>query len=187
MNYTIKPIETRYGGVVFRSRLEAKWAAMFDLLEWKWTYEPADFNGWMPDFVIHGSQPVYVEVKPVHDFPQEVAEKIGASGCREEVMILGERGPHLSKDYSWPVLGWLAEVEGDGEAGVDLFWGEAMLGRWSGSETGQIGFCHSEGTYTDRITGVYDGGCYGGGFLSLETVEFRWREAGNIVRWEASK
>jgi len=31
--YTIPAIPTRYNGVNFRSRLEAKWAAFFDLLD----------------------------------------------------------------------------------------------------------------------------------------------------------
>ncbi|MEA2669684.1 MAG: hypothetical protein QOJ33_2618, partial [Chloroflexota bacterium] len=29
-------IPTTYDGVNFRSRLEAKWAAFFDLLGWRW-------------------------------------------------------------------------------------------------------------------------------------------------------
>jgi hypothetical protein len=52
MKYTVKPIETSYKGVLFRSRLEAKWAAFFDLLEWSWKYEPVDLRGWSPDFFI---------------------------------------------------------------------------------------------------------------------------------------
>lgn len=38
-------IPTRYSGVQFRSRLEAKWAAMFDLFGWSWEYEPFDCVG----------------------------------------------------------------------------------------------------------------------------------------------
>ena len=34
MNYTIKAIPTTYAGVRFRSRLEARWAAFFDLCGW---------------------------------------------------------------------------------------------------------------------------------------------------------
>jgi hypothetical protein len=43
-------IPTRYGGVQFRSRLEARWAAFFDLAGWRWQYEPIDLAGWIPDF-----------------------------------------------------------------------------------------------------------------------------------------
>ncbi len=39
-----------YAGVQFRSRLEARWAAMFDLLGWPWEYEPVDLDGYIPDY-----------------------------------------------------------------------------------------------------------------------------------------
>jgi hypothetical protein len=48
----IANIPTIYNGVQFRSRLEAKWAAFFDLLGWHWHYEPLDLDGWIPDFLI---------------------------------------------------------------------------------------------------------------------------------------
>lgn len=70
--YTIKPIKTEYAGVVFRSRLEATWAAFFDLMGWKWDYEPIDLDGWSPDFILRGSDgmEVFVEVKPVTQIDQ---------------------------------------------------------------------------------------------------------------------
>lgn len=58
-------IETTYKGYKFRSRLEAKWACMFDQLGWDWEYEPIDFNGYIPDFyVTFGMSNWYVEIKP---------------------------------------------------------------------------------------------------------------------------
>lgn len=62
----IQAIPTTYAGVNFRSRLEARWAAMFDLLGLEWDYEPPiDLAGWIPDFSIATPVlPVYVEVKP---------------------------------------------------------------------------------------------------------------------------
>lgn len=50
MEYLFAAIPTIYKDVQFRSRLEARWAAFFDLLSWKWDYEPCDFKGWIPDF-----------------------------------------------------------------------------------------------------------------------------------------
>jgi len=64
--YDMKAIPTTYAGVNFRSRLEARWAAFFDLCRWRWVYEPCDLNGWAPDFSImkrNGGR-VLVEVKP---------------------------------------------------------------------------------------------------------------------------
>jgi hypothetical protein len=45
-------IPTKYRGVQFRSRLEARWAAFFDLVGWPWRYEPLDLNGYIPDFIV---------------------------------------------------------------------------------------------------------------------------------------
>ena len=48
---TFKAHPTRYQETLFRSRLEARWAAWADRLGWDWTYEPVDLNGWTPDFL----------------------------------------------------------------------------------------------------------------------------------------
>ena len=60
----VKPIPTVYRGTQFRSRLEAHWAAIFNRLEWQFSYEPFDGDGYIPDFLIHGDYPLLVEVKP---------------------------------------------------------------------------------------------------------------------------
>lgn len=61
----IKAIPTRYGGTQFRSRLEARWAAFFDLNGWAWDYEPVDLSGWCPDFSLTFPEAtIYAEVKP---------------------------------------------------------------------------------------------------------------------------
>lgn len=52
MRYSIKARPTTYKGCLFRSRLEAKWAAFFDLVGIKWEYEPYDFTNWVPDFLL---------------------------------------------------------------------------------------------------------------------------------------
>jgi hypothetical protein len=53
---TIKPIETRYAGCRFRSRLEARWAVFFDALNLDWQYEPQGFElpsgRYLPDFYL---------------------------------------------------------------------------------------------------------------------------------------
>lgn len=63
----IAAIPTKYKHVQFRSRLEARWAAFFDLAGWEWHYEPVDMNGWIPDFVLIGKEgnQIFVEIKPV--------------------------------------------------------------------------------------------------------------------------
>ena len=66
MEYEIKSKPTVYNGTKFRSRLEARWACFFDLLGWKWQYEPFDLQGWTPDFIIYGkdSRFLLLEIKP---------------------------------------------------------------------------------------------------------------------------
>lgn len=88
--YTTQAHPTRYAGVLFRSRLEATWAAFFDNIEWAWKYEPLDLPGWTPDFSVEfpcthsecsntwldgrgkrdGSHILMVEVKPYFSVEQ---------------------------------------------------------------------------------------------------------------------
>lgn len=63
----VKPIQTRYKGYHFRSRLEARYAVMFDTMGLDWEYEPEGFDlgdaGWyLPDFFIPWLN-VWIEVK----------------------------------------------------------------------------------------------------------------------------
>lgn len=46
----IKPIPTKYNDVQFRSRLEARWAAFFDLLEWEWSMSLVTLMDGFPTF-----------------------------------------------------------------------------------------------------------------------------------------
>ena len=63
----MKAIQTMYKGYKFRSRLEARFAVMFESLGLKWQYEPEGYDlgnaGWyLPDFYLP-SLDVWVEVK----------------------------------------------------------------------------------------------------------------------------
>ena len=67
----MKPIETKYKGYKFRSRLEARWAVFFDSLGLDWEYEKEGFdlgNGlyYLPDFYLPNlaGRKVWIEVKP---------------------------------------------------------------------------------------------------------------------------
>lgn len=79
MKYAIKPHETTYKSTLFRSRLEARWAAFFDLAGWEWTYEPVEVDGWLPDFMVkfpcshsecRGYHVLLVEIKPYYSIDQ---------------------------------------------------------------------------------------------------------------------
>lgn len=83
--YTIANLPTQYRGRMYRSRLEARWAAFFDRLGWTHEYEPFDLGKWSPDFAITDPIDALVEVKPATTFDPDVAEKVNeaaeGSGC----------------------------------------------------------------------------------------------------------
>ncbi len=190
----MKAIPTVYKGRQYRSRLEARWAAMFDFLGWRYEYEPVDFNGWIPDFVITEAEKVFVEVKPVDRFPEDIADEIDQSGCDAEVLIVGMTVPIHGTSIGW--------LRGNLPVDREWAWNNAPFGIWKGSETEKapgrfplgnpehvIGFCHEEQSFRDRITGFYDGGCYGE--LSVEEsliakIRRLWAAAGNEVQWHKS-
>lgn len=63
----VKPIPTKYRNVLFRSKLEARWAEFLDRLKIKWNYEVEGYdlgNGerYLPDFFLH-EQNSFLEVK----------------------------------------------------------------------------------------------------------------------------
>ena len=63
-------IPTRYRGVNFRSRLKAKYAALFDLLGWEMDVRTDRSKGWSPDFAIGVKTPILVEVRPIFEFDE---------------------------------------------------------------------------------------------------------------------
>lgn len=179
----MKAIPTMYNGRQYRSRLEARWAAMFDLLEWRVEYEPIDFNGWIPDFVILESIPIYVEIKPVFDFPKEIAHEIDKSGCDHDALILGMTLPVRGIDDQNGGLGWYRQ---------DGSWGDAVYGLWNYDKysntnnrntKNRIGFCHSHQGYEDVITGLYNSWC-GGDILCDDRILSMWNKAGNATQWK---
>lgn len=67
----ITAIQTRYGGNLYRSRTEARWAVFFDRLGLPWDYELEGFslpNGlfYLPDFCLP-TLGLLVEIKPLID------------------------------------------------------------------------------------------------------------------------
>lgn len=75
----IKPIETKYKGYKFRSRLEARWAVFFDAVGMPYEYEREGFdvNGrwYLPDFYLPWYR-CYVEIKPDVEEDIKTADEI---------------------------------------------------------------------------------------------------------------
>jgi hypothetical protein len=112
-NYTIQAHLTLYKDVMFRSRLEARWAAFFDLVNWKWEYEPIDLVGWTPDFHVivnnKHADGLYVEVKPygsLLQFKEHAAYKDSSLGenPRPWAAFFG-LNPHITRWSEYP-YGW---------------------------------------------------------------------------------
>lgn len=187
-------IPTLYNGIQFRSRLEAKWAAFFDLLGWEYEYEPFDLDGWIPDFLIKGKQgDVLVEVKPVTEFPADVAAEIWKAcpkqafhddpDCMEtdcQLLIVGS-SIAIKEDENGESFGWTISIGGV----KDQVWDLAVLGRWDNSPV--IGFHESSGSYRDAISGEYDGGEHKGGTVDRDHALSLWREAGNLTQWKGKR
>ncbi len=88
MNITAK--DTEYNGLLFRSRLEARWAVFFDELGIKYRYEPEDFVGgngerYLPDFYFPDIE-MYGEVKGK---PFTEKEKSKMAGCVKNGQLEG--------------------------------------------------------------------------------------------------
>lgn len=98
----IKAIPTLYKGVYFRSRLEARWAIIFDRLGIDWYYETEGYDiqidegitiRYLPDFKLRGGSircpdPLYVEVKG--NMQPDDALKIAAFSEHFPIYVVGE-------------------------------------------------------------------------------------------------
>jgi hypothetical protein len=78
-NYSIANIPTLYRGRMYRSRLEARWAAFFDRLGWKHEYEPFDLGRWSPDFAITDPFDALIEVKPLTEPDYDLFERVASA------------------------------------------------------------------------------------------------------------
>jgi hypothetical protein len=170
---------TKYKGIRFRSRLEATWAAFFDLLEWKWEYEPVDLNGWVPDFGLIKKDGTffYVEVKPYmieDDWEKEKKIKIdkpvlclNAAPCEDiawgDAFRIGFIANDMSADFDPACLGKVKES----------FLPEAIY---------DYDFFGFYGSYKYRLNEIHDGD----GHLDIINYERGfpvWARAKNIVQW----
>jgi len=161
-------IPTLYNGTQFRSRLEARWAAYFDLLDIEWQYEPIDLPGYIPDFQLKNPFPVFAEVKPayrVDDF-REAFEKV-------------KRIPH----EAWPDHKHLLIMLYLGVSPENVFY---KIGNdWWPLNKSSFRFCQHRGAWlpSDTVCWGNDMLCQGG-HIPLNPS---WREAGNKVQWMAPR
>ena len=158
---------------------------------------------------LRGCDRIAVEVKPVRglDDPlfQATIAKIAASGWRGESLIVSYFLPRAYRDDADGQLGlgWCNESDElypseRGENGEELQrspWWEAAVFQNTGrrcseadhgagpdNDSALVGYCHSYGSFADRIGGYYYGGSTGASFAD-EEIERLWAQAGNEVQW----
>lgn len=99
---TIKALETKYKGYRFRSRLEARWAVLFDALGLGWEYEPQGYDlgdglgCYLPDFFLTQNRHYgpYIEIKGQRPTDLEVRklEVLCLDKCAYGLVIFGQVG-----------------------------------------------------------------------------------------------
>lgn len=107
----IKPINTKYKGYNFRSRLEARWAIFFDEIGWEWRYEDEGYQlesgYYLPDFYFPLLN-MYAEVKAKAFTEAEVNK---CKQLSEEFGVVMLEGPPNPRSYT---------VYRGGEEGADV-------------------------------------------------------------------
>lgn len=189
--YTIAAIPTMHNGRQYRSRLEAKWAAFFDLVQWKFEYEPYDLGKWSPDFLLHGAKsPILCEVKPLSSWDSDVAFKMtraANTACFGGELLLLGLSPVVPGFDSFSWLGWLNDGRnpyfGDGSEGYYYQISDFAPCGCVLSADGRYDFCHSVNFYKGRITGAYDGDHYLVGDSNMASLSEMWARASNSVQW----
>lgn len=80
-------------GILYRSRLEAKWSHIFNRIGWKYSYEPFDLKGYIPDFLVDdGITNFLIEIKGVLDIwnnNKQHLEKAIQSGYKGLILFIG--------------------------------------------------------------------------------------------------
>lgn len=169
----VPAIATMYNGTLFRSRLEARWAAMFDALKWPWEYEPIDLDYYIPDFILlFEASHVAVEVKPETEIANLRKHAMAAvqAGWRKEVLALG------ATLFEGDKVGICAEPIGGGE----YITGPARL--FYCIDCGTESFLNDDHGWHCRSCGCYAGNAHVGDADPAE-ISNLWKQSGNRVQW----
>jgi len=179
-------IPTVYKGRTYRSRLEARWAAMFDLLRWRAEYEEIDLAGYIPDFIVHFKRgKLLVEVKPALEFADlhEHAKRICQSGWRGDFMVVGAQLFDAEGDRNRRSFGLLAMWDRDFEDG----WQPAdhacaihcrMCRKTTIKHASGAWFCVACGACDPRVHFEDE---------DAGKLDAMWAKAGDITQWQPRK
>ncbi|OGP74356.1 MAG: hypothetical protein A2W09_09245 [Deltaproteobacteria bacterium RBG_16_50_11] len=193
-------IPTKYKNIRFRSRLEARWAAFFDRCKWRWSYEPLDLPGYIPDFLLHVSKgDLLIEVKPTRpldDF-ESVIHKIIKSGWRGPVAILcgtWDEDSMFSVRVGFGTPYIIDEPELSDMGGAEGYWGDVALVECANCDGPAL--MHAVDWPTCLCCGFSGKNSPDDippeswvklRVLSYNLRELWWAEAGNDVQWKPRK
>jgi hypothetical protein len=180
----IPALPTLFLGVQFRSRTEAKWAAVFEALRWPWEYESLDLDFYIPDFVLRFPRGlVMAEVKPASTAVELLAfaPKVTGAGWPGEVLMLGA-SLFLPTTEAVPSLGLYSQFEESPDGPVLGAFDHAILHRCLGCKA--ISFHHATGDWRCAVSGCSDGNTL---VDIIEPHELRalWNAAGARVQWRS--
>lgn len=162
-----KGIPTMYDGVLMRSRTEARWAAMFDRLEWRWSYEPFDCKGWIPDFALHfPAGDMLAEIKATDEDFGAAEMKIDASAYEGPAVILGHNIASSA----------VGRIRDNSEG----FWAWYQLNFFWCLSCGSHSVHAFDGDWSCRVCG----NGYGNAHVGHCDIDGIWDEAGNRVQWQ---
>lgn len=166
---------TEYNGLIFRSRLEARYAALLDLCGNRWEYEPYEFGGYIPDFLLiapNGTE-TYLEIKPGRTTEQLMPAMLKAREygfADPEIFAVVGDGPRV--------------IEHPFNEASGLYWEHDDLPVHAAlaicSTCSQLGWISLEMSYHIRPCGHRDRTA--GGFNEVKLNKL-WRTAQNTTRW----
>jgi hypothetical protein len=186
MKQSFAPKPTEYRGIQMRSRLEAKWAAFFDEIGWRWEYEPDGFgNYYIPDFMVLGPSPMLVEVRPVATLEQYKEQmysmRVDSDLWKHDLFVAG----------SSP-LSWYSEREtmsgliGQWEMGGTQKWGFSP-GMWSLCKNcGEVAVTSLYMSSAHSPCGCYEEDDYINPEGAIPMVQRAWSNAVNAMKWMPS-
>lgn len=161
---------TVFNGIQFRSRLEARVAALFDILDWDFTYEPdLGLSYYIPDFYLTPFD-IICEVKPIARFDSltvtSAQTKVKDSGYMGEGVMLVGAIPRLDANGR-TVFGLLSK-------GFDP---HVML---------PFHLTRHEGSWLPCTCAE---GCMDTIYARTNQIwaKYQWIEAGNNVQWKSPK
>tara|TARA_B110000483_G_scaffold228800_2_gene292031 strand:+ start:202 stop:1503 length:1302 start_codon:yes stop_codon:yes gene_type:complete len=168
-------------GISFRSRIEAQWAYVFDVMGFDWEYEPLDLKGYIPDFILkYKGTPILIEIKGDCDIWSSFLphkEKIDKSGWSGKYAILGSsykyHEEYNTPDKMWINIGKVFDNDTDNDIDDDLV----------------VRQINAQKNVTWEIGGsvMYD--CLPGDWKSsgINSFEQIWSFAKNATQWKGSE